>query len=250
MGTVQFNCTNCQFPIIMGDKFWGRKVKCKECGEVLVVPSPASAEAEPASRSRISIEFVAIAVGVTVVVCLLAWVVFVRDTWEQDNRDRILTRLENANMMYLSNQQAEAVAEYEDVLKEIGTRVLTDIKLSHAFGEASQRVGAMRQTQAAAEAKRLAEAKGKKELEEKQAVAARSSGSYSSGTYSSSSSVPPGFVWTGDAKGDQQRLDFLRDLNSGKIRSFDDLETSVRKHSTEAEIRQMEAERLRRLLRQ
>ena len=54
------------------------------------------------------------------------------------------------------------------------------------------------------------------------------------------SDIPPGFVWTGDKEADQRRLDFLRTLRSGQVRSYEDLERAVRQHSTPEEIQQMD----------
>lgn len=64
----------------------------------------------------------------------------------------------------------------------------------------------------------------------------------SSRTGTSSANVPEGFVWTGDREADQRRLDFVRELRSGSVRTFEDLDRAVRRHSTPSEIQEMERE--------
>lgn len=54
--------------------------------------------------------------------------------------------------------------------------------------------------------------------------------------------IPAGFVWTGDREADQRRLDFVRELQSGHVRTFQDLERAVREHSTAEEVQAMERE--------
>ena len=77
---------------------------------------------------------------------------------------------------------------------------------------------------------------------EQQAERERRAASVATRSRSSGSNIPEGFVWTGDREADQRRLKFVRELQSGNVRTFDDLERAVRRHSTPSEIREMEEE--------
>ena len=52
---VKFNCAHCDTEIMVSDEYAGRKGKCPECNQVLVVPSPTAGHVattkEPSANS-------------------------------------------------------------------------------------------------------------------------------------------------------------------------------------------------------
>ena len=180
MSVVHFQCYRCGQRIVMGDKFFREKVKCNECGTVLIVPASEDAISLPAptpkgwkmrddgagSRregSPINITgFIAIACGILAVAGMLVWFCFLRDTWERDHGEKLTALITEADQQFAEGQIPDAIAQYEKVIAQIGDHKITDAELVQAVSHARARTANFRAEEA--ETKHLAEVARQQEL--------------------------------------------------------------------------------------
>lgn len=184
MSAVRFHCTNCQLPIVMGRKFWGKKVKCRQCGTVLTVPvsihqqeSGGQDEESPNNVGRtqtpswklgkISATILALAV---IAIGALVIALVPRHSWESDHATELTAQIEQADALLLAGEKQQADIAYEQVIAEIGDHEIVDKVLAQKVIHSRQLVAEFKVEQ---ENERIAEEKRKQDLVRQQAEVQR-----------------------------------------------------------------------------
>ncbi len=167
MSVVRFACVHCGAKIVMGSKFWGKKVKCKQCNTILEVPdSTSESQVQEPGASKIGI--IAIACGVLIVAGMLTWLFFLRDTWEQNHKADILDLIAIGDQQYEKGQTSDAIAAYQKAIAEVDQHKIVNTDLIQAIDHSRQQINILRTKQQveAEETKRLAELEMKNVLEQ------------------------------------------------------------------------------------
>jgi hypothetical protein len=228
---ISYTCPSCGKSHTARNQNAGRRGFCG-CGAVLVVPDPDQKQVPPKVVGRLDFNadkrrdwYIAIGgtlVGITIVSALV-YTLFFRDAWENSNRDQILLIKAHADSLVRAKEYEKASTRYNELFSLIGNRVVRDNQL-----------------RAEIDAAHVALAVNDKKVQP--IIAARAEAERKAAEAKRQASTPSGFVWTGDGAADQRRLDFVRELQSGRVRNYDDLERSVREHSTPEENQKMDAE--------
>ena len=155
--TIRFTCPRCRARLTVADNLAGRWGVCAKCGSRCIaqestgpreparsegagkVPTPSKPQQTvPQSTSSASRRLrqyalvAAIAAGV-VVVALCLWAVLLRDTWEQDNRDKILSMCNEATALAKMGELTRFDAKRAAILALVGTRRVENHDLKAAL---------------------------------------------------------------------------------------------------------------------
>ena len=159
---ISFQC-QCGNPITLPDEWANRTVSCRKChGVVLVPPRPAPVappppppeptgpavltfpvepppEVDDTPRPPISLDtkigLAAGAMAVIVAALLVVWLVFYRDTWEENHRGDLLLLSEQFVQLMHAGKTAEGLGKFDEIQKIVGKHKLTDPTLVHAIVE-------------------------------------------------------------------------------------------------------------------
>jgi len=166
---ITFRCSGCRYDYSVPAKYAGKKVRCKKCNRMNLIPlsssdplqsnnlEPCLQASQKYDNSRTcaheahaltishqdtgGIPKPAIIVIASLVVLLLGFFLYMfvlRNTWEIDNYSNIYDLSHSGSDLILSGAFAEGFSQYEDLFALVGSKELKDADLRHLLETAKE----------------------------------------------------------------------------------------------------------------
>ncbi len=148
---IDITCASCGTKAIVPDSAAGRTGKCRRCGQQVRIPIPqlvgdAEPEIEQISEAERQPDEAALSHGAKraissmivaglAVVVVLVYFLFLRDRWENQNRNHLLALKSDAASLVQQNHLRDARKKYAEVLGLVAGHQLRDTELKAAMAE-------------------------------------------------------------------------------------------------------------------